>query len=222
MSTTWPTTGLKDARPALRGGRLAGDYVDAQLVAMGLHGAGTDGAFVQPFGDDFRNLLAVIPGSDPKLRQQYLVLSAHYDHIGYGTKRNSFGTVGQIHNGADDNASGISGLLEVAQALTMLPEPPRRSILLAFWDAEEKGLLGSTHWTSHPTVPLKQVVLLINTDMIGRLRGDRLILMGSRTGYGLRRLICQDNLKPDLLLEFRPVCWPTPITIRLPPTTSPP
>ncbi len=193
---------LEGREAGSHGGQLASSYLDAQLEALGLRAAGVDGKFDQPFGDNYRNILAVIPGSDPTLKQQYLVLSAHYDHIGYGTKRNSLGTVGQIHNGADDNASGTSGLLELAQALTMLPQPPRRSIVLAFWDAEEKGLLGSTHWAEHPTVPLKQVVLMLNMDMIGRLRGDRLVLMGSRTGYGLRRLICQDNVASDLLLDF--------------------
>jgi hypothetical protein len=185
-----------------RGGRQAGDYLGDQLRHLGLSPAGVDGTFYQPFAPNFRNVLAVVEGSDPQLKHQYIVLCAHYDHIGYGQKRNSLGAVGQIHNGADDNASGTAGLLEVAQALTLLPEPPRRSIVIAFWDAEEKGLLGSTHWANHPTVPLDEIGLLVNMDMIGRLRHDRLLLMGSRTGYGLRRIICENNLEPDLLLEF--------------------
>lgn len=185
-----------------RGGREAGEYLVEQLKALPLRGAGDEGGFVQPFAPNFRNILAMLPGSDPQLKDQYLVLSAHYDHLGRGTKRNSLGTVGQIHNGADDNASGTSTLLEVAQALTLLPQAPRRSILFAFWDAEEKGLLGSGQWANHPTVPLDQVHLLVNVDMIGRLRDERLIVMGSRSGYGLRRLLSEQNVTTDLWLDF--------------------
>ena len=185
-----------------RGGREAGEYLLEQLAALHLHGAGDGETAVQAFAPNFRNILAILPGSDPQLKDQYLILSAHYDHIGRGTKRNSLGTVGEIHPGADDNASGTSALLEVAQALSLMPQAPRRSILFAFWDAEEKGLLGSNHWASHPTVPLDEVRLLVNVDMIGRLRNERLILMGSRSGFGLRRLLCQQNVATDLWLEF--------------------
>ena len=89
---------------------------------------------------------AIIRGRDPQLQHEVIVVGAHYDHVGYGTKRNSYGPTGQIHNGADDNASGTAGVLEVMQAFTMLPEAPRRTILFAFWDGEEMGLLGSKHW----------------------------------------------------------------------------
>src|SRR5436190_1123265 len=83
------------------------------------------------------------------------VLGAHYDHVGYGTARNSYGPTGYIHNGADDNASGVAGLLEVLDAVKRLPQPPRRSLLFAFWDSEEGGLHGSRTWVSRPTVPLQ-------------------------------------------------------------------
>lgn len=184
------------------GGRTAGEYLRAKLEELQLPGAGVDGGYSQPFGPNFRNLLALLQGSDPELRAQYILVGAHYDHVGYGTKYNSLGTVGLIHNGADDNASGTSGLLELAEALTMLAQPPRRSILFVFWDAEEKGLLGSKHWTAHPTVPLEQVVALLNMDMIGRSRNDRLIIFGTRTGYGLRRLISHQNTELGLALDF--------------------
>ncbi|NUQ62230.1 MAG: M20/M25/M40 family metallo-hydrolase [Pirellulales bacterium] len=185
-----------------RGGREAGDYLGVQLEALGFRGAGDEGTCYQRFAPNFRNLLAAIDGSDPELKQEWIILGAHYDHVGHGTKQNSKGPVGEIHNGADDNASGTSGVLEIAEALAMLPQPPRRSVLVAFWDAEEKGLLGSKHWLAHPTLPLDRVRLVVNVDMIGRLRNDRMMVMGSRTGFGLRRLLCQQNIQPDLLLEF--------------------
>ena len=70
-------------------------------------------------------------------------MGGHYDHVGYGTRRNSYGPWGYIHNGADDNASGVAGLLEVAQACEGCPSRRKRTMLFAFWDGEEKGLLGS-------------------------------------------------------------------------------
>ena len=112
------------------------------------------------------------------------------------------GEVGMIHHGADDNASGTAGVLELAGALARLPQPPRRSILFAFFDAEEKGMLGSQHWVAHPTLPLERVVMMINLDMIGRLRGDRLMLFGANSGYGLRRLVSSHN-EPPLWIDFR-------------------
>jgi hypothetical protein len=136
------------------------------------------------------------------LKKQVILVSAHYDHIGYGTRRNSRGPIGYIHNGADDNASGTAGLLELAEAYTVLAKPPKRSILFAFWDAEEKGLLGSRYWIAHPTLPLDAVVMEINLDMIGRLREDRLIVYGTRSGYGLRKLVSCQNEGLALKLDF--------------------
>ena len=89
-----------------RGGRAAGDYLVGQLAKLGLQGAGTDGAFGQCFVPNYRNILALLEGSDLKMKNELVVVGAHYDHIGYGTRQNSRGPIGQIHNGADDNASG--------------------------------------------------------------------------------------------------------------------
>ena len=114
------------------------------------------------------------------------------------------GTIGKIHNGADDNASGTSGLLSLARASALLPETPRRSVLLAFFDGEEKGLLGSKYWVAHPTLPDRHAVLMVNMDMIGRLRQERLTVFGVRTGYGLRKLVSSDNEESALALDF---CW---------------
>ncbi len=193
---------LEGREAGTRGGREAGDYLAAQLQRLGQSGAGVDGGSFQPFEPNFRNVLVRWEGGDPHLRNQYVVVGAHYDHIGYGTKKNSRGSVGQIHNGADDNASGASALLELAEALTLLPEPPKRSILLVFWDAEEKGMLGSKHWADHPTVPLEQIAAMLNVDMVGRLRQERLVVFGSRSAFGWRRLVSQGNEDPGLKLDF--------------------
>ncbi|MCU0963405.1 MAG: M20/M25/M40 family metallo-hydrolase, partial [Pirellulaceae bacterium] len=185
------------------GGRAAGGYLLQVLEDQQLEPAGEDGTYVQSFGAGYRNILGMIPGADPKLRHEVIVIGAHYDHVGRGTARNSFGPTGQIHNGADDNASGTAGVLELVQAFTTLPEPPRRSILFAFWDGEEKGLLGSKHWTSAPTVPLDRVVFAFNADMIGRLHDRRVEVYGSRSAAGLRRLLSQHNTEFGLDLDFK-------------------
>ncbi|HTN76717.1 MAG TPA: M20/M25/M40 family metallo-hydrolase, partial [Pirellulaceae bacterium] len=140
--------------------------------------------------------------TDPELKSQYIVIGAHYDHVGYGSRTNSFGPTGYIHNGADDNASGVAGLLEIIQAFTSLPEHPRRSVLFALWDGEEKGLLGSKHWLRQPTLPVKNVVLYINLDMIGRLRNQRVEVYGTRTASGLRSLVSRQNVESKLMLDF--------------------
>ena len=158
-----------------------------------------DGAFLQPFAN-FHNVLAILRGSDPKWRDQVIVVGAHYDHLGYGG-RASLGPYGYIHPGADDNASGTAAVLELAKAFTILSVGPKRSILFAAWDAEEEGLFGSKHWLAHPTVPLAQVVAAVNLDMVGRLRDDHLILYGVRTGYGWRRLLSSQN-DAGLRLDF--------------------
>ncbi len=185
-----------------RGGRAAGGYLVQLLQEYGVRPAGADGTYYQLFGQGYRNVLGMIEGSDPQLKQEVILLGAHYDHVGYGTNQNSFGPTGHIHNGADDNASGTSGLLEVVEAFTKLSQPPRRSILFAFWDGEEKGMLGSRHWVSHPTVPLNRVVFSFNADMIGQLRDQHVEVYGSRTAAGLRQLVSQQNLEFGLDLDF--------------------
>ncbi len=184
-----------------RGGRAAGIYIVERLKALGLKGGLPKGGFYQNFGV-YNNILATVEGRDEQLKDQVIVVGAHYDHVGYGNARNSLGPSGFIHNGADDNASGVAGLLEVAEAITRLPELPKRTILFAFWDGEERGLLGSKHWGEQPTVPLARVPIVLNADMIGRLRDNRVIVYGSRTIAGLRRLVSEQNDASDLTLDF--------------------
>lgn len=185
-----------------RGGRAAGAYLVSQFEKHHLRGAGDRGGYFQNFGAGYRNLLGLLEGSDPLLKDEVIVIAAHYDHVGYGSPRNSFGPTGYIHNGADDNASGTAGLLETMEAFVNLPQPPRRSILFALWDGEEKGLLGSQHWVTYPTIPLNRVKFMINVDMIGRLRKQGLEVYGIRTGNGLRRLVSENNHDPAVELKF--------------------
>jgi len=186
-----------------RGGRAAGVYLAQQFQQRGLKPAGDRGAYFQEFDGVYRNILGVIDGSDPSLRRQFVLVGAHYDHVGYGNRKNSLGPIGYIHNGADDNASGVAGLLEVVEAFKALGEPPKRSVLFALWDGEEKALLGSKHWTNHPTAPIDDVVCAFNVDMIGRMRDRRVEVYGTRTARGLRKLISRQNQATDLVLDFK-------------------
>lgn len=185
-----------------RGGTAAARYLVEQFERLGLRPAGVDGDFAQPFGSGYRNLLAMIEGSDPDLKHEVILVGAHYDHVGYGNPTNSYGPFGRIHNGADDNASGTAGLLELTEALQLLEPKPRRSVLIAFWDGEEKGLLGSKHWVADPTISLGRVRMAVNLDMIGRLRNDELVVFGARTMPGLRRSLSECNGDGPLRLSF--------------------
>ncbi len=177
-----------------RGGRAAGAYIVEAIDHLGLEPAGDSGGWYQPFGS-MRNILALARGSDPTVADELVIVSAHYDHVGYGNASNSYGPFGFVHNGADDNASGVAGLIEIAEALQSMPSRPRRSILLAFWDGEEKGLLGSYHFLRVRPEPLRdfRIAFCINLDMIGRLRGDRVEVYGSRSAAGLRALTVAVN-----------------------------
>jgi hypothetical protein len=107
-----------------------------------------------------RNVAAILPGSDPQLRHQYVILSAHYDHLGKSDKG--------IFNGANDNGSGAVSVIEIAKALAALPVRPKRSILFITFFGEERGLLGSFYYTRHPLVPLKDTIANINLEQLGR------------------------------------------------------
>ncbi|MCD6452392.1 MAG: M20/M25/M40 family metallo-hydrolase [Acidobacteria bacterium] len=108
-----------------------------------------------------RNLLGMVEGSDPVLKNEAIVIGAHYDHL--GTRD------GYVWNGADDNGSGSVAVMELARAFALNPVKPKRTIIFALWSGEEKGLLGSRYYTEHPTlIPIKKTILNVNMDMIGR------------------------------------------------------
>ncbi len=185
-----------------RGGRAAAGYIAQKLQAAGVLPAGENGGFYQRFRGNNYNVLGMLPGADDVLKNDVLLIGAHYDHVGYGSPSNSNGPTGYIHNGADDNASGVAGLLELIEAFQSLPNRPARTVLFAFWDGEEDGLLGSKHWVRQPTLEWSRVRFAINLDMIGRLRKNRVLVYGTRTTRGLRRLVSEENAGAALDLEF--------------------
>lgn len=140
---------------------------------------------------DAFNIAGVIPGQGG-LADEWIVIGAHYDHVGDG----SLGGIrpsnaGQMHLGADDNASGTAGALVLAHMLTIDADAAeetgadRRSVLVLFFDAEEMGLHGSRHFAEHPSIPLEKASLVINLDMIGRLRNDEVAVLGAGTAEAL-------------------------------------
>jgi len=144
---------------------------------------------LQEIRERTENVLGVLPGADPKLANQNIVIGAHYDHLGLGHfgARNS-SAAGKIHHGADDNASGIAVLLDLARRLSRLPSKPSRTIIFVAFSAEELGLFGSRHFVER-TESIATTETMVNLDMVGRLRDNRLTVFGARSGVGLSDLI---------------------------------
>ena len=139
-------------------------------------------ASVQPRAVEARNVVALLPGFDPTLADEVLIIGAHYDHLGLGGEGSlDPDALGVVHNGADDNASGTAGLIEIARRLAQGDRRPARSVLFLAFTAEEKGLWGSAHYVRNPLLPITQTVAMLNMDMIGRLEGRTLTVMGVGT-----------------------------------------
>jgi hypothetical protein len=150
------------------------------------------------------NVLGLLPGNDPELANEYVLVGAHMDHVGLGLHAGSRGgseARGQVHNGADDNASGTAGTIEAARLLAADPEGLRRSIVFATWSGEEWGLLGSQHYVEHPALPLAHCVAVINMDMIGRSKDGYVSIEGVGTSPGFKDLVVDTQLALGLGLD---------------------
>jgi hypothetical protein len=144
-----------------------------------------------------RNVVGYLEGNDPTLKDQWIMIGGHHDHIG------SFEADGDsTFNGADDNASGVSGVLEIARVLASSAERPARSLVFATFTAEEKGLLGSRALAAEQLVELERVVFMLNLDMIGRNPGDPIDVYGDGYVRGLRQVVEAANETVGLSLEF--------------------
>lgn len=123
------------------------------------------------------NVVAFLEGNDPILKHEYIVLGAHYDHLGMGGPSSKSDQKNTIHYGADDNASGTAALLEIAEKIAANKTALKRSVIFIAFGAEEQGLLGSTYFVENPLVPLSQIKLMINMDMVGRLNTEKHVYM---------------------------------------------
>jgi len=145
------------------------------------------------------NVLAYLPG----VTNEYIILGAHYDHLGrgeYGSLAPSL--IGQFHPGADDNASGTAGLLELARLLSPLKGKLHRGILFASFAGEELGLLGSAAWVQAPTLPLKNAVAMLNMDMVGRIQKDTIYIGGVGTAAAFRSILQQAMTHSGLKADY--------------------
>jgi hypothetical protein len=151
------------------------------------------------------NVVGLLPGSDPVLRDQYVVFSAHMDHVGTGAPDSEGDS---IFNGADDDASGTATVVEVAEAFSALTVAPRRSILFVAVSGEEKGLLGSDYFASHPPVGKEEMIANINLDMVGRNAPDTVAAIGQ--DYSSLGPLVQEvaAARPELGLVVAPDLWP--------------
>lgn len=197
----------------------AANYIADQFRSYGLDPAGGEGTYLQEFTvnmaamnnphaatDDTaaekrmaRNVVGLLQGTGDS--DELIIIGAHYDHLGMG----SFGSLStgepSIHNGADDNASGTAGVLELAQYFAA--NRPETDLLFIAFSGEEMGLLGSQYYVDHPTVDLENALAMINMDMIGRLTNDRLMIFGVATADKWESIINEANVD-SLDLELVP------------------
>jgi aminopeptidase YwaD len=127
------------------------------------------------------NVIGVLEGSDANLKSEVVVIGAHYDHLGRGGEGSLAPREGEIHHGADDNASGVAGLLELARIFSAERSSLKRSIVFVAFSGEEEGLIGSNYYVNQPTFPLEKTVAMINMDMIGRMKDRKLTIGGVGT-----------------------------------------
>ncbi len=149
------------------------------------------------------NIVGYLPGKNPNLQNEFIILGAHYDHLGLGGVTSLAPSQGKsIHYGADDNASGTSGLMELARQFSQNRRYLARSLIFVAFAGEELGILGSNYYTAHPPVPLNQTVAMINLDMIGRATNGQLYVGGARTSPTFEKLVKQANQRIGLDLSF--------------------
>jgi hypothetical protein len=187
-----------------RGLEEAGRYLAAAFRKIGLTPGAAAGSYFQTFiiapdapvairtnagGKTIRNVIGVLRGRSRARRGQVIIVGAHYDHLGPG----GFGALddpdstGKVHNGADDNASGTTALLEVARRLVR--RPLDRSVVFIAFSGEELGALGSDYYVKHATVPVDSITAMLNMDMVGRLRNAKLIVLGAATAQEFPALL---------------------------------
>ena len=155
------------------------------------------------------NVIAVLPPGVKTDKPEYVMIGAHYDHLGYndGSLQPKGGNPGRIHNGADDNTSGTVTLLEMAAWLTEQrkkdPDKFKRGVIFCWWTGEELGLLGSAQYAKNPLIPFSQVTAYINMDMVGRMKKNQLIMQGIGSSSVWKKLIEKRNVAAGFSLKLQ-------------------
>jgi len=181
---------MRGRKPGTIYSRMAAEYIINQWQEIGIEPF-FDNSYVQPFNNDkFQNLVGIIRGNDPILKNEYIIVGAHYDHVG------TF--LGIIHNGADDNASGTATVIELGRELKRVQSNLKRSVILVAFDAEEMGLVGSAHFITHWEEPLENIKLMIGVDMVGWYkRKGKVEYHGSGTIQNGKELILNPEIIPS-------------------------
>jgi hypothetical protein len=200
---------LEGRRAGTAGSDTAANYIARRLSELGLgpafrttgcpRGEGCRSSYFQlfHFGDIVSaNVGAIIAGADSSLRDEFIAVTAHYDHIGRSATSSRDPDAGAVHPGADDNASGTAAMLELARRLQA--RPPRRSVILLAFGAEELGLVGSRAFVENPSIELRRIDLVLNLDMVGRLRKELVTIFGADSPQ-LRTLIDSANVESFVL-----------------------
>ncbi len=158
---------------------------------------------VRPRTRTTHNVIGIVPGRDPLKAREAIVVGAHYDGLGLGGPGSLDPVPGDIHNGADDNASGVAGLIELAEYFAYPTNRPARTLVFVSFGAEEVGMLGSAWYAAQPVVPLAGVVGMLNLDMIGRLR-DEVVVYGVGTAAEWPEILEAANAHLDLSIRTEP------------------
>jgi Zn-dependent M28 family amino/carboxypeptidase len=178
------------------------DQINASFKprSMVLSGPAVSGtAQIESLTARVKNVMAVLPGAGPHA-DEFVVVGAHYDHLGLGTLGHRFGPPGSIYHGADDNASGTATVVELASRLSHGP-PPARSIIFICFTAEEEGLVGSEYFVKHSPVAMEKIVAMVNLDMVGRISDQTLYIGGQGTAKDFDAILGQADLDSPLRLK---------------------
>ncbi len=207
---------LEGRRTGEKGATFAAGYVANRFATAKLKGGFLKNgkpSFLQPFPYSPRNakgeiiadakpleaynVIGIVEGTDPILKNEAIVIGAHYDHLGRGGQGSLAANSTEIHHGADDNASGTAALIELATQFAKTRNNKRTLIFMAF-GGEEEGLLGSKHYVNNPVFPLNKTVAMINMDMVGRLRDSKLNIGGIGTANEWKGLVTLANTKYEI------------------------
>jgi len=181
---------MQGRRAGTRYARMAADYIVNQFVEIGIDTFFDDSYLQFFFHNRFQNVVGVIHGNDPVLKNEYIIVGAHFDHVG-----SSFGRIG---NGADDNASGVAAMIELGRELLRNQSNLKRSVILIAFDAEEMGLVGSTHFIDHWEAPLENIKLMVSLDMVGWYQASGMVeYAGSGTMLRGNEIILDPQIIPE-------------------------
>jgi Peptidase family M28/PDZ domain len=201
---------MEGRRAGTPGGERAAAHIAQTFREVGLRPGGDAGGYLQVFafpGGQTANVIGLLPGTDRRLKDEAIVIGAHYDHLGRGGPgKGTADRSDAIHHGADDNASGTAAMLALARAFAAAGSTPRTLVFVAF-GAEELGLFGSAHYVKNPALLLEKTTLMVNLDMVGRLRNGWLYVDGVDSGKGLRDLVSDAARELPLSLQLRGDPW---------------